>query len=125
MKQTASRSLEVARGHLRRVHNACDERNWTDLCVYGFACLEACVVAAVLHFGGQRPESHLAKAREARHLAAERGLPDVETLLTDLNTARKHEMYGDIEPSDLDLDSDEVAADIKSYFIAVEGLFKQ
>ena len=80
--QTARESLDVARRHLARVQEASIEpTDWADLSVYGFACLEACVVAAALHLGRPRPGSHFAKADEARRLHVESGLPDIEDLL--------------------------------------------
>lgn len=121
--QTARESLEVARRHLPRVQEACTEpADWTDLSVYGFACLEACVVAAALHLGRPRPRNHFTKVEEARRLSAENGLPDVEDLLTDLGDRRKHEMYGDIDLPGEDPDPEDLAAGIEQYIGAVEGL---
>ena len=121
--QTAEESLGVARRHLQRVQEAwLEPTDWTDLTVYGFACLEACVVAAALHLGRPRPGSHFAKVEEALRLAADSGLPDVEDLLVDLGDRRKHEMYGDVDLPGEDLDPEDVAAGIERYFEAVEGL---
>ena len=121
--QTARESLEVARGHLQRVQEASFEpTDWTDLSVYGFACLEACVVAAALHLGRPRPGSHFAKVDEALLLATESDLPDVEDLLVGLGYRRKHEMYGDIDLPDEDQDPEYVADAIEQYLDAVEGL---
>ena len=89
MVQTASDSFHLALKHLARVEVAwLEPTDWTDLATYGFYCLEACVVAAVLHLGGQRPDNHRDKVDAARQLASTQGLPDVGDLLVDLNAMR-------------------------------------
>lgn len=123
MTQTAVESLEVARRHLSRVQASWeDPTDWDDLSLHGFYCLEACVVAAALHLGRQRPSNHRAKVEEARHLATSEGLADVGDLLVDLNTQRKHMGYGDTAPLDDELDPETVATEIEHYFKAVESL---
>ena len=124
MAQTAREALEVARRHLEKVDDAWWEPDWADLALYGFYCLEACVVAAVLHLGLPRTKrTHPAKVERARQLAAAHGLPDIDDLLVDLNDRRKFEAYGDIElPEDEDLDAQDVAAEIRAYFEAVEAM---
>lgn len=126
MAQTAREALEVARRHLERVEGAWPEPDWADLALYGFYCLEACVVAAALHLGLPRPKrAHAAKVEQARHLAAAHGLPDVDDLLVELNDRRKFEAYGDIEPpEDEDRDAQDVADEIRTYFEAVEAVLR-
>ena len=125
MLQTAAESLDLARRHLVKVQAAWDDpTDWADLSLYGFLCLEACVVAAVLHLGRQRPSTHPRKASEARLLADAHGLPEVEGLLIDLNARRKHEGYGDSSPPE-DLDPENVATTIMEYIEAIEGLLGQ
>ena len=89
--------------------------------MFGLYCLEACVVAAVLHLGGPRPRNHQKKAQEAQRLSTAHGLPDVSDLLVDLNNMRKHEAYGDIVPPG-NLDPQDVAEAVENYFEAVNGL---
>ena len=48
------------------------------------------------------------------YLTTEHHLPDIENLLVDLNTMRKHEAYGDINPPD-SLDPEDVASEIEAY----------
>lgn len=124
MQQTAQEALDVARRHLEKVENAWwDPVDWADLALYGFYCLEACVVAAALHLGRPRPNrTHPAKVDQARRLATGHGLPDIEQLLTDLNDRRKFEAYGDSELPEEDLDATDVAHDIHAYFEAVEAM---
>ncbi len=125
MAQTAQNALEVARRHLEKVEAAWwDPVDWADLALYGFYCLERCVVAAALHLGQARPKNtHPAKVDHARRLATDHGLPDVERLLVDLNDRRKFEAYGDSEPpEDEDLDAEDVANEIRAYFKAVETM---
>ena len=52
--------------------------------------------------------------QEARYLATEHHLPEVENLLVDLNTMRKHEECGDVDPPD-NLDPEDVASEIEAY----------
>lgn len=125
MTQTARDSLEVARRHLQKVETAWwDPVDWSDLAMYGFYCLEACVVAVALHLGQARPRStHPAKAQLAKDFASDHGLPDIEQSLIALNDRRKFEAYGDIElDEDEDLDAEEVATEVRGYFEAVEAM---
>lgn len=122
MTQTATDSLEIARRHLQKVETAWwDPVDWSDPAMYGFYCLEACVVAVALHLGLQRPKSsHPAKVQLAKSFASSHGLPDIEQSLIALNNRRKFEAYGDIElDEDEDLDAEEVANEIRGYFEAM------
>ena len=50
MDQTASESFQLAlKHHERALVAAIEPIDWTDLSTFGFYCLEACVVASVLH----------------------------------------------------------------------------
>ena len=124
MAQTAREALEVARRHLEKVDDAWRVPDWADLSLYGFYCLEACVVAAALHFGlPSAKRTHRAKVEQARQLAAAHGLPDIDDLLVELNDRRKFEAYGDIElPEDDDRDAQDLAAEVRDYFEAVEAV---
>ena len=124
MEQTAEDSYRLARSHLERVQASWDDpTDWADLSTYGFYCLEACVVAAALHLGQERPSGHREKADTAEILAEEHGLPYVWSLLRDLNDMRKHEAYGDVDPPD-GLSAEEVATEIEEYVESV-GSFLQ
>ena len=126
MAQTAREALEVARRHLEKVDDAWWEPDWADLSLYGFYCLEACVVAAALHLGlPQTKRTHPAKVEQARQLAAAHGLPDIDDLLVELNDRRKFEAYGDIElPEDEAGDAQDLAAEVRDYFEAVEAVLR-
>ena len=125
MPQSAQESFELALRHLDKVLLAWDDpTDWADLATYGFYCLEACVVAVALYLGRQRPRQHHQKVREARNIAREQGLPDVADLLVDLNSMRKHEAYGDIEPPE-GLDPQDVAGEIEDYVEAVQRLLSR
>lgn len=120
--QSAADTLELAQKHLDRASAAWDDpTDWAVLSTFGFLCLEACVVAASLHLGRNRPRSHPAKVNESCYLAAEHNLPEVEGLLIDLNNMRKHEAYGDTDAPD-DLDPEEVANAIDEYVESVGRL---
>ena len=89
--------------------------------MYGFYCLEACIVAAALHLGQERPGGHREKADTAEVLTEEHDLPDIDGLLRDLNEMRKHEAYGDVDPPD-GLSAEEVAAEVEEYVESVGAL---
>src|SRR5437764_14807617 len=88
--------LKVAKKHLERVQDAWDPPDWSDLGTYGLYCLEALVRAAALKAGETPIRTHWGKADQARNLHQQSNLPDVEELLSALNTIRKAEAYGDI-----------------------------
>ena len=115
MAQTAEESFKLALKHLERVSESWyDPTDWLELSTFGFYCLEACVVAAALQLERTRPGNHWAKVEESRYLATEHHLPEIENLLVDLNTMRKHEAYGDVDPPD-NLDPEDVASEIEAY----------
>lgn len=88
---------------------------------YGLYCLEACIVAAVLHVGWPRPKTHRSKEKAAIRLSTEHGLPDVAGLLVLLNDVRKHEAYGDVVRPD-ELDPENAARQIEDYVESVSRL---
>ena len=57
----------------------------------------------------------------SRYLAVEHGLPEIENLLVDLNTMRKHEAYGDVDPPD-NLDPGVVAEEIETHVERIGNL---
>lgn len=110
----AKEQLKVARRHLERVQGAWDApTDWSDLSLYGFYCLEAAVMAAAKHFGMDVKRTHPSKSQAAQILHKEYGLPDIENLLLDLNSARKAMAYGDVPLPELD--AEEVAIAIEEY----------
>ena len=122
MERTAESALDLARGHLERVQVSWDEpTDWSDLSLYGFYCVEACIVAAALYLEWDAPDSHRGKVEAAQRLSEEHDLPDIADLLVDLNDMRKYEAYGDVERPD-NLSAEEVAAAIEEYFGAVNVL---
>ena len=115
MAQTAEESFNLALRHLERVSVSWDDpTDWLELSTFGFYCLEACVVAAALQLKRPRPGNHWTKVAEARYLTTEHQFPDIENLLVDLNTMRKHKAYGNVEPPD-NLDPQDVASEIEAY----------
>src|SRR5947209_5497224 len=112
--------LRMAQKHLVKVQEAWSEPDWSDLALYGFYALEAAVMAASAHFGWAVPHNHPAKVAAARRLHNQHRLPDVADLLTDLNTARKAESYGDVERPE-DLEAEDVASEIEKYVEQVAG----
>src|SRR6266568_8053353 len=81
--------LAIAKRHLERVQESWDPPDWSDLGTYGLYCLEALVRAASLKAGETPIRTHWGKAEQASNLHQRHHLPDIEDLLTDLNTIRK------------------------------------
>lgn len=115
---TPSDSLALANKHLARVQTSWDPPEWLDLAAYGLYALEAATVAAALHVKYTLKKTHWSKADAAKYLAKNHGLPDVTTLMHDLNEVRKSEAYGDIA-SPPSLDPEDVARDVEEYVDAV------
>ncbi len=123
-KKDKTKKLALARRHLDRVDAAWDDpTDWDDLSLYGFYCLEAAVEAAALHVGLGSSNIHSEKADIAARLARKADLPDVSSLLIDLNNSRKAVAYGDVTPPELDPQN--VAAEISEYVDAVASLLSQ
>lgn len=114
-------SLTLASRHLRRVQSAWDPPEWDILSNFAMLAIEAAVVAASLHKGWRRPNQHIDKVASARRLTREDGLPEVATLLIDLNEMRKSENYGDV-PAPENLDAEDVASAVERYIDAVTEL---
>ncbi|HEX8453504.1 MAG TPA: hypothetical protein VF647_15490 [Longimicrobium sp.] len=111
--------IRLAQNHLERARRATskDPVDWTDLTVYGFYCLEVALKAAAEHLGTRFATSHARKAQIAMEFATNHNLPDVSTLLTNLNEARKATGYGDV--SIPPMDSDDLLAQLEGYVSAV------
>jgi len=116
---TARQRLNLAKRHLKRVQAAWDPPDWLDLAMYGFYCLEHAVSAAATRAKIKFGKTHPSKADAARELAARHGLPDVSSLLVELNDARKSVAYGDISMPHLD--PEDVAIEVEEYVDAVEA----
>jgi hypothetical protein len=121
---SAADSLALAKKHLARVLDSWDPPDWLDLAAYGLYALEAATVAAGLHLGHAPKRTHWNKAELARDLARNEGLPDIASLMGDLNEVRKSEAYGDIA-SPPDLDPEDVAREVEAYVTAVDALLKR
>jgi len=122
--KTAADHLALARKHLARVQDSWDPPEWLDLAAYGLYALEAATVAAALHTAYPLQRAHWSKARAARDLAKQEGLPDVAQLMHDLNETRKSEAYGDIA-SPPTLDAKDVAREVEEYVDAVDALLRR
>jgi len=92
------------------------------LSLYGFYCLENAVEAAAKHLGIPTPKNHWVKADIAGDLHEQHGLPTVESLLRDLNEARKAAAYGDVDAPELN--AEEIAVQIEAYVDAVAELLE-
>lgn len=120
---TPGDKLKLARRHLERVLAPWDTpTDWDDLSLYGFYCLEAAVEAAARHVRLRTSRKHWEKAETAAELHKKHGLPDVEQLLRDLNSARKAVAYGDVAAPHLE--AEEIASEIERYVDAVAALLE-
>ena len=119
-RRTTRDPLELAKEQLERVQASLDPPDWSDLAMYGFYCLENAVTAAARRVGITIGRDHRSRVDAANRLAEEHGLPDVGSLLRDLNDARKAAAYGDVISPDLDPEA--VASAVEEYVAAVEGL---
>lgn len=116
--------LELARQQLSRVQVAAiDPVDGSDLCIYGFHALENAPVAAADHLSIPRERNHPNKVFVARTLASQHGLPDVSGLLSDLNSLRKSEAYGEMAPS-RSRSAKGIAVEIEVYVEAVAVLME-
>jgi len=114
---TPEHYLSVAKKHLEKVREAWpDPTDWDDLSTYGLYCLEACVTAAALKRSLPPAKQHWRKAYLARDLHGDHGLPNIRTLLEDLNEARKANAYGDEEFDESEFDAQNIATRIEDYF---------
>ena len=117
--------LFLAREQLTRVQVAwTDPVDWSDLTIYAFYALENAVVAAADHLGVEWKQTHPSKVEAARELHEAHGLPDIADLLTELNTLRKSEAYGEVRPSETH-DAEDIAIQVEEYIEAVAGLFEE
>jgi len=113
--------VRIAGRHLKRVQDAKDEPDWSDLGTYGLYCLEALVRAAALKSKETPIRTHWGKADQARNLAKKHKLPDISNLLSTLNVARKANAYGDEEFDESAYDADDIAAEIQEYYDKVKA----
>lgn len=99
---------------MERVRESWDPPVWLDLAAYGLYALEAAVEAAALHHGLTLTRNHWSKADAAQEMAAKHDLPDVSSLMRDLNEIRKSEAYGDVSmPSQVN--PEDVAQRVEQY----------
>jgi hypothetical protein len=118
------RSIDLAKDHLKRVQDAKDGPDWTDLGTYGLYCLEALVRAAALKIGEGLVKTHWQKVQHAKALTKQHGLPAIDDLLEDLNTLRKEKAYGDEDFDESAYDPDDIVTQIEKYFEAVSDFCK-
>jgi hypothetical protein len=117
--------LALAREQLTRVQVAWTEPvDWSDLTIYAFYALENALVAAADHLGVGWKQTHPSKVEAARELHQAHGLPDIADLLTELNTLRKSEAYGEVRPSETHSPED-IAIDVEEYIESVARLFQE
>ncbi len=118
----AGKHLILAKKQLEKVQVAWYEpTDWSDLSLYGFLALENAVAAAATHLGVGWKPTHPSKYEAAVRLHERYGLPDVATLLRQLNELRKSEGYGDVESPE-DVDPEDIARAVEDYIDRIEQL---
>jgi len=120
----AEESLTLARKHLDRVRSSWDPPEWLDLAGYGLYALEAAVVAASTFKKYSLERNHWSKVDAARALAKREGLPDVASLMRELNEIRKSEAYGDVTV-ETDLDPEDIANEVEVFVEAVATMLHE
>lgn len=122
--QTPEDYLNLADEHLKRVQIAChDPTDWAILASFGLYCVEAAVMAAAIYSGFSKTRQHGEKANYAEQLHDKHGLPNVGSLMRNLNEARKAAAYGDIEAPELV--AEDLVVEIEEYVAAVRGLVRK
>ena len=111
--------IELAREQLARVQVAWfDPVDWSDLSLYAFYAVENAVVAAADAVGLAWAQTHPSKVQAAGQLHEQFGLPDVSSLLVELNDLRKATAYGEAQPSH-SLSAEDIAIDVERFVEAV------
>jgi hypothetical protein len=117
-------SLRLAREQLARVQIAwLDPVDWSDLSMYAFYALENAVIAAADLSGIAWTKTHPSKVAAARELHRAKGLPDIASLLEELNSLRKSEAYGETPPPH-GRNAEDIAIAVEEYIEAVGRLLE-
>ncbi len=111
--------VELAKEQLAKVQLAwLDPTDRSDLTVWGMHACENAVVAAAESKGPQVKKTHPDKVAVARKLHEDHGLPDIASLLEELNELRKGFSYGELtaEPT---TSAQDIAGNVERYVEAV------
>lgn len=111
--------VKLAEAHLARAKDNEDEEEQV---LWAFYALENAVTAAASHCRIEYTNAHWSKQAAAKRLSKDHGLPNVASLIGDLNDARKSTAYGDVD--DPGLDSADVLAQVEEYIKEVKKLLK-
>ena len=120
--------VELAREQLARVQVAwLDPVDWSDLSLYGFYAVENAVAAAADKAGVAWTQNHPSKVNASKKLHDQFGLPDVSSLLVELNDLRKATAYGETQPS-TSYSPEDIAIEVEQFveaaaiFVDVHGV---
>jgi hypothetical protein len=117
--------LELAREQLSRAQVAAFEpEDWAELSIWAFYALENAVIVAADHFHVSWERSHPSKVTVAQELHRSHGLPDVSSLLIELNELRKSEAYGEVQPH-RSLAAEDVVIEVEGFIDAVARLLPE
>lgn len=93
-----SERLGLARERFARAQVAgLEPEDWAELSMWAFYALENAVVAAADHLHVPWERSHPSEVEVSRTLRGDHGLPDVSSLLIELNALRKSAAYGEVQ----------------------------
>lgn len=125
-KKTPEHHLTVAEKHLKKVQGAWSEpTDWSDLTVYGFACLEALIHAAWVAIGRSTATDHKKKVQMSETLHHDYALTDISELMVKLNNGRKANIYGDEDFDESEYEAEEVARRIEEFFNEVQAFVQE
>lgn len=114
--------LALSREELERAQVAAfDPVDWPEVCVWSFYALENAVVAAAETLGVEWQPSHPSKVKVARELHDQHHLPDVASLLIELNELRKSQAYGELTQSPT-MSAEDFVVEIETFIDLVEEL---
>lgn len=118
----AQERLGLAREQFARAQVAdLEPEDWAELSIWAFYALENAVIAASDHLHVPWERSHPSKVEASRTLRRDHGLPDVSSMLVELNELRKGAAYGEA-PSGRSISADEVIAAVEGFLGAVGEL---
>jgi len=121
----SSEKLDLAREQLSRAQVAAFEpEDWAELSIWAFYAVENAVIAAADHLQLPWERSHPSKVKVSRALHGAHGLPDVSSLLVELNELRKSEAYGEVQPS-RSLTAEEIVIAVEGFIEAVGQLVEE
>jgi hypothetical protein len=116
--------LHLSRDQLSRAQVAALEpEDWAELSIWAFYAVENAVISAADHLQLPWEKSHPSKVKVSRALHGDHRLPDVSSLLVELNDLRKSEAYGEVQPP-RSMSAEDVVISVEEFIEAVGELLR-